>query len=68
MCLICLEWEKGKLTTKEALKNIGEYINSEDTNKNHYLELAEKILNKELPYSEYDDTMVSLDDDNFGEQ
>ena len=51
ICIVCKDWQKGKLTAKEALKNLGEMINSEDDS-SHYYEVVEKILDEEVPMSE----------------
>lgn len=61
MCRICVEWEMGKLTSKEAFKNLGEAINSSnsDTDRDHLFEVSEKILSKEVPTSENDEEMES---------
>ena len=51
MCLICVQYESGKLTPKEALRNIGEmksYINEK-----HYEETVE-FLNKEEQKEKWD--------------
>lgn len=56
-CMMCVEYEKGKMTSKEALNNIGEMIGS-TTNEDeiaHLFELAGKIVDKELPFEEWDD-------------
>lgn len=58
MCIICLEWEKQKLTNKEAFKAIGEMINPQ--NQKHLEELSEKILTKEVPMAE---TNVAADEE-----
>lgn len=44
-CMICLDWEKGKLTNSEALRNLGEFVHlSEDLGElEHYLELEERL-------------------------
>lgn len=52
MCIICLEWEKQKLTSKEAFRAIGEMMTPE--NQKHLEELSEKILQKEVPTTESD--------------
>lgn len=65
MCLLCVEYEKGKMTNQEALNNIGEMLDgkSEDEMR-HLFELAEKIVDKEMPFQEWDDEEFtgSLDD------
>jgi hypothetical protein len=49
MCKICTDWEKGKMTSKEAMKAIGEIIGPASGDENeHYIRLAEKIVNKEV--------------------
>lgn len=53
MCIICIEWEKQKLTSKEAFRAIGEIMNSQ--NQKHLEDLSEKILQKEVPLTETDE-------------
>lgn len=49
MCKICIEWEKGKMTSKEALRAAGEIMYGEnESNANHAAEVVEKIMNKEV--------------------
>lgn len=57
MCIICIEWEKGKLTTKEAYRNMGEALSTteDEAVRNHLFELSEKLLESELPTSESDE-------------
>lgn len=46
MCAICLEWEKGKMTKKEAWNNLLESIvalDPSDEKREHYWELAQKL-------------------------
>lgn len=50
MCIICLEWEKQKLTSKEAFRAIGEMMTPQT--QKHLEELSEKILQKEVPLTE----------------
>ena len=56
MCVICKDWKLGKLTSKEALSNIGEMINTEsdEEKKAHYWEISEEILDKEMGNSNPD--------------
>jgi hypothetical protein len=44
-CMVCLEWEKGKLDVKDALRNLGEMIQTglEKEDIDHYFEVAEKL-------------------------
>lgn len=50
MCIICAEWEKGKMTSKEAFRAIGETMST--STQKHLEELSEKILSKEVPLTE----------------
>jgi hypothetical protein len=54
MCLICSEWELGKLTNKEALRNLGEMIDFEENEqkKEHFLKTAERIIDVEISSEE----------------
>ena len=54
MCLVCVEWQAGKLTSKEALSAVGELINSESEDSTHYYEVVEKIMDKEVPFASLD--------------
>lgn len=51
MCIVCLDWEKGKLTNKEAMKNLGEMLNStkDDGIRDHLFGLSNKIIDSEFP-------------------
>lgn len=50
MCIICTDWEKGKMTSKEAMGAIGEVIGNADLEKTgHLVKLSERIMNKEFP-------------------
>jgi hypothetical protein len=52
MCSICDDWEKGKLTSQEALQAAGEIMKVEDIH--HVMELTDKIMEKEMPMKERD--------------
>lgn len=57
MCIICNEWQKGSMTSKEALANIGEMIgdpNNSEEDMEHLLNLSGKIVDKEIPFIEWD--------------
>jgi len=56
MCIICSDWERGKMTNQEALANIGEMLDSEDSEekKEHLLKLADNIISKEMPFEEWE--------------
>jgi hypothetical protein len=62
MCCVCTDWAKGSLTSKEALRNLGEMIESTDKGgqeEGHYFSVVEKILDKEMEASDNDpETMV----------
>ena len=50
MCKICVEWEKGKMTSKEALRAAGEIMyGTNEANAQHAAEVVEKIMAKEVP-------------------
>ena len=58
MCIICKEWESGKLTSEEALKNVGELMEgANEKESEHYEQVVEKILDKEVPLSETDEEL-----------
>lgn len=46
MCMICAQWEQGKLTNKEAMNNLGEVSPVEWTDEDaaHFFELVQKII------------------------
>lgn len=54
MCYLCIEWEKQRMTSKEAFRAIGEILHtSKDKNElAHVRELSEKILSSEVPETE----------------
>lgn len=62
MCIVCKEWEAGKLSFKEALDNLGELIGMKgeadrDPKIRHYYEAVSKILDKEVPMSDSDEEL-----------
>ena len=57
MCVVCKEWEAGKLTSEEALKNLGELMSSDKKKSAHYEEVVEKILDKEVPVNDPDEEL-----------
>lgn len=56
---MCKDWKAGRLTSEEALKNLGEMIiGTKDSRKSkHYFEVSEKILDKEVPTSDTDEEL-----------
>ncbi len=54
MCIICTEWAKQKLTSKEAFRAIGEILHTskDKAELDHVKELSEKILSNEVPETE----------------
>lgn len=48
MCMICADWQKGKLTNFEAMRNLQEMSNSTDSWEeiSHYLDVAKEIKEK----------------------
>lgn len=58
MCIVCIEWQAGKLTNKEALRNLGELVNTDgDLGNEHILSVVDQIMEKELPSSQADDAL-----------
>jgi hypothetical protein len=59
MCIVCRDWQLGRLTSKEALRNLGEMIfASEDKEEQaHLWEISEKILDNEVPISDTDEEL-----------
>ena len=50
MCKICIDWEKGKMTSKEALRAAGEIMyGTNEENAMHAAEVVEKVMSKEVP-------------------
>ena len=48
MCRICVEWEKEKMTNKEALNAIGELLaDSDEETKTHLFELVNRVIDEE---------------------
>lgn len=69
MCLICQEWEREKLTAKEAMRNIGEALmGAKEEEKQHLIDLSGRIIDKEVP-SVVTEPEKDLDwwDENFGD-
>lgn len=57
MCIVCTDWIKGKMTSQEALRALGELMlgNSDRNESNeHYFEVSEKIMSKEVPLNNDD--------------
>ena len=58
MCIVCRDWEAGKLTSKEALRALGEMIpGAKPKEKEHFFKVSEKILDKEVPLNENDEEL-----------
>jgi len=60
MCVICKEWQAGKLTSEEAVKALGEMINSQSIpkkEKTHYWKALDEIMEKEVPVTEADEEL-----------
>lgn len=61
MCIVCVEWQAGKLTNKEALRNLGEMIKTDDgDDSSHYYGVVDKIMDNELPSDSSDDEMDAI--------
>ena len=49
MCIICIDWEKGKMTSREAMAAIGEIIGNSDLEKTeHLINLSGRIVDKDV--------------------
>jgi len=63
MCIVCKDWELGKLTSKEALANLGEMISTagstggDQVNIDHYWDIVAKVMDKEVPMEDRDEGM-----------
>lgn len=59
MCNICSDWEKHKITTEEAMRNIGEALScSKDKDaKQHLIDLSSRILDKDVPMTDKDEDL-----------
>jgi len=67
MCIICVEFEKGKLKLGEAIRNYGEIKDS--ISPEHQKEIEEKLFNNFSFYpNQYDDYSYSYDDDEYWEK
>lgn len=50
MCKICIDFEKGKMTSREALRAAGEIMyGTNEKDAEHAAEVVEKIMTKEVP-------------------
>lgn len=60
MCIVCKDWELGKLTTKEALGAIGELMSAaKGKEMKHLSEAYEKVMEKEVPFKDTDSELDS---------
>jgi hypothetical protein len=61
MCKVCVEWQAGRLTSKEALRNLGELLDSDsDLMVKHYYGVIEDIMDKEVPFVEEDKELEKI--------
>lgn len=59
MCLICVEWQAGKLTAKDAMRNLGESLavatdNDDHSKVEHLIELSDRLMDAEVPFPDRD--------------
>jgi len=49
MCIVCISWNKGELTPKEAMRNLSELINfvEDPEERDHYLETFEQLMEEQ---------------------
>lgn len=52
--MLCVEWEKGKMTSKEVMRAMGEMVAGDSTKAKHLTDLAARILDKDLPVGQSD--------------
>ncbi len=59
MCRVCVDWQAGKLTAKEAVRALGEMIGSpsEKSERSHYWKALDEIMEKEVPTTKTDEEM-----------
>lgn len=63
MCVVCKDWQAGKLSNQEAIRNLGELINTEiETDEQaaqleHYINVFDKVMDKEVPFSDSDEEL-----------
>lgn len=59
MCNICSDWEKQRLTTEEAMRNIGESLAGakDEKAKQHLIDLSGRIMDQEVPMPERDEDL-----------
>lgn len=50
MCVVCLEWEKGKLTRLEAKWALNELIMTDNVEWDHFTELRDKLEDEDEGY------------------
>lgn len=54
MCIVCVLWEKEKLTTDEGYKALEELITFEQVDKEHAQDVSDMLLDADHPYDIYD--------------
>ena len=52
MCIICKDWQSGKMTSREALRAVGEMMGTSGANERHLQSVVDKIMEKESPEGE----------------
>jgi hypothetical protein len=70
MCFVCQEWEKQRLTSDEAMRNIGEilYSSKDQDQVDHLIDLSNRIIDKEVPLKEVDPSLdKQWTDENYGD-
>lgn len=51
MCVVCTDWLRGKMTSAEALRALGEMITANPGDE-HYFKASDRIMDKEVPFKE----------------
>lgn len=56
MCIICVEINRGSLTVREAFRNLGEMIETAESeeDKDHLWEVSNRLLDLEVPMEDLD--------------
>ena len=63
MCLLCLEWEKDRMTSREILNAVGEMLDfsEDDEERTHLFGLVERVLDTEAT-PDYAPEIISFDE------
>lgn len=67
MCMLCVEWEKQKITSKEAFGAINEMLSASKDKEQvkHLSDLSERIISAEVPDVPVDEELEKSWSDEF---